>query len=395
MQSGDIEALRKYAGEDPAALQSAMRQSNLVVLAQEQSNKKKLEYLKEEIALTDLAFDNAKQSYENARAQAKANLDLKKQTPGFMGGEPEAVAAVKSAEAELAKFLEPINAALDALGTQREEAVANLVGRFSSNKALKEDIAGTLAQRKERQGTLSTTTAAATVGTAEYNAILAEAAKFDAERARLEEQKMMFAKANYDIGTDSINAAREELSLLASRGALTQQEAAAANFALTAQQAQLDLVQRLKEVEKERFLAQEAYSRKVLEAGGEETSEMLAQYNLIQSTAAISTAKAETANITASLVDRQTQYETVFKDSFKGMTDAIVEFTKTGKLNFKSLVDGMIEGLLRVELQMQTETLWKFLRPSIGSFLFGPAAGSLDAGPGAYPIQKGLLTMQD
>jgi len=53
------------------------------------------------------------------------------------------------------------------------------------------------------------------------------------------------------------------------------------------------------------------------------------------------------------------------------MSDAIIEFTKTGKLNFKSLIDGMIEGILRVELKMQTESLWAALRPSIMSSLFG------------------------
>jgi lambda family phage tail tape measure protein len=379
MQSGDLTALKQYAGDDPAAVQSLMRQSNLILLTEEQNNKKKLEVLKRDIALTDLQFDLAKQAYENAQAQAKANLDLKKQAPGFLGGDPEAVAAVKAAEVELAKFLDPITKALDSLGTQREETIANIVGKFSTNKALKEDIAGTLAQRRERQSTLSETKGAAVVGSAEYNSMLAQAAKFDAEIARSEEIKMMFAKANYDIGTDSISVAREELNLLTSRGALTEQQSAASNLALTTQQAELDLTQKLKEIEKERFLAQLEYSRKVLEAGGEETDEMLRQYNMIQSTAAISGAKAErdyqaklkTANITASLVDRQSQYEQVFKNSFQSMTDAIVEFTKTGKLNFKSLIDGMIEGILRVELKMQTESLWATLRPSIMRSLFG------------------------
>lgn len=379
LKSGKMADLQKYAADDPGIIQSAMRRQNGEVLNREQNNKILIEQLKGEIALSDLVFENRKQSLEFAKQEAQLKLEEKKRGPGFLGGDPSALANLKIAEEELVKFLEPINKALDLLPIQREEAVANIALKLGKNQGVKDEVSGVLAQRKQRQTTLSESRGVAVVGSAEYNSMLAQGAKLDAERARSEEVKMMFAKANYDIGTDSISAAREELNLLTSKGAITTQQSAAQNLALTTQQAELDLTQKLKEIERERFTAQLEYSRKVLEAGGEETDEMLRQYNMIQSTAELSAAKAErdyqaklkTANITASLVERQSQYEEVFKNSFQSMSDAIIEFTKTGKLNFKSLIDGMIEGILRVELKMQTESIWATLRPSIMNSLFG------------------------
>ena len=60
-----------------------------------------------------------------------------------------------------------------------------------------------------------------------------------------------------------------------------------------------------------------------------------------------------------SLSDRQMAYTDLFKQGFKGMEDAIVEFTKTGKLSFSSMIDNFIEGLLRYELQQQQMALLK------------------------------------
>jgi len=217
LRSGKMADLQKYAAGDPAILQSAMRRQSSALLNREQENKIRIEQLKGEIALSDLVFDNRKQELEFARQEAQLKLDVQKRTPGFLGGEPEALAAVKAAEEKLVKFLEPINKALDLLPIEREEAVANIALKLGK--------------------------------------------------------------------VASINLAKEDLSLLASRGAVTQQQAAQQLQTLTNQQAQLDLVQKLKEIEKTRFLAQLEYSRKVLESGEEESTEMLAQYKMIQSRA--------------------------------------------------------------------------------------------------------------
>lgn len=53
------------------------------------------------------------------------------------------------------------------------------------------------------------------------------------------------------------------------------------------------------------------------------------------------------------LTSRVQGYDQIFRNAFSGMTDAIIEFTKTGKLSFSSMIESMIEGLIRFELQQQ------------------------------------------
>ena len=80
-------------------------------------------------------------------------------------------------------------------------------------------------------------------------------------------------------------------------------------------------------------------------------------------------------DLTQSLTDRQLAYGEVFKNSFADMGNALIEFTKTGKLNFKGLIDSMIEGLIRYEMAEQAKMAYAFFRPTLMSginSLFGP-----------------------
>jgi hypothetical protein len=63
--------------------------------------------------------------------------------------------------------------------------------------------------------------------------------------------------------------------------------------------------------------------------------------------------------------ERQNAYADVFKKSFEGMADAIVEFARTGKLSFKDLVNNMIADLVRWELREQASSIYKMLRPGL------------------------------
>jgi phage-related minor tail protein len=57
------------------------------------------------------------------------------------------------------------------------------------------------------------------------------------------------------------------------------------------------------------------------------------------------------------LPQRQQAYAELFTSAFKSMEDAIVEFTRTGKLSFSSMIESFIEGLLRYEIQQQQAML--------------------------------------
>ena len=89
-------------------------------------------------------------------------------------------------------------------------------------------------------------------------------------------------------------------------------------------------------------------------------------------------------NATFELSDRQQAYLDVFKGTFDKMSDVIVDFVKTGKLNHKQLIDSMLEGLLRYELEQQKIALYAAARPGLvsglktaGSFLgFGSSTST-------------------
>lgn len=94
----------------------------------------------------------------------------------------------------------------------------------------------------------------------------------------------------------------------------------------------------------------------------------------------INDGKKEALNLLHQYSDRQLAYGEVFKNSFSSMGDAIVEFTKTGKLNFKGLVDSMLEGLIRYEMQQQAMMAYESFRPGMNTFLssiFGSSSSSL------------------
>ena len=70
----------------------------------------------------------------------------------------------------------------------------------------------------------------------------------------------------------------------------------------------------------------------------------------------------------------------MLKDSgafvFKSMEDAIIQFTRTGKLSFKDLVGTVIRGLLEIQIRAQSTKLFSML----GSFLAPAASGQFSLG---------------
>ena len=134
-----------------------------------------------------------------------------------------------------------------------------------------------------------------------------------------------------------------------------------------------------------------------LAAAGKDTSEIekekaaaLANFESQRSALAITNdGRRRALDLTQSLTDRQLAYGEVFKQSFDQMGDALIEFTKTGKLNFKSLIDGMIEGLIRYELQQQSVALYAAARPALMNLIGGVF------GFGVGPITANAFRAQD
>ena len=74
-------------------------------------------------------------------------------------------------------------------------------------------------------------------------------------------------------------------------------------------------------------------------------------------------------------------------NSFKTMEDALVEFAKTGKLNFRSLADSIVSDLIRIQIRSQiTGPLAKAMEQDGGLWgLLQKAGGSLFGGGGGMP----------
>jgi hypothetical protein len=109
-------------------------------------------------------------------------------------------------------------------------------------------------------------------------------------------------------------------------------------------------------------------------------------------------ARKEAIDLTYSLGARQEAYADIFKNTFIGMADALAEFAKTGKLNFKGLIDSMLSDLIRWELKQQSIALYQSLGGAkgigggIANFLGFGSSSPIDssfAGVGQSPYAKG------
>jgi len=102
-------------------------------------------------------------------------------------------------------------------------------------------------------------------------------------------------------------------------------------------------------------------------------------------------------NATADMASTFMEMNNVVKGAFTSMADALVEFTRTGKLNFKSLVDSMLADLIRIQLRKQMEALFSVMQPGIGGFLKsmfgGPSAGSIPGVTNVPNMDAGITAM--
>jgi len=94
-------------------------------------------------------------------------------------------------------------------------------------------------------------------------------------------------------------------------------------------------------------------------------------------------AKMQAIDLQYSMTDRMKAYDQTFQQAFSNMADALIEFTKTGKLNFKGLIDSMLTDLIRYELKLQMMETYKTFRPGLMSGISAFFGGSNPIGPGA------------
>jgi lambda family phage tail tape measure protein len=133
-----------------------------------------------------------------------------------------------------------------------------------------------------------------------------------------------------------------------------------------------------------------AYAKEFSSATKAQLPEILARYNAtntvyqkeLEGINKVYTATEALAEQQRALPQRQQAYAELFTSAFKSMEDAIVEFTRTGKLSFSSMIESFIEGLLRYELQQQQAMLFKGLGGASG--IVGAGMNLLGLSSGAY-----------
>lgn len=83
----------------------------------------------------------------------------------------------------------------------------------------------------------------------------------------------------------------------------------------------------------------------------------------------------------------------LMSNAFKGMEDALVEFTMTGKLNFSSMATSIIKDLIRIQIQQSImKPLTGLLSSAFGSMFgggFGGALGGAAGGSSIYSLSGG------
>ncbi len=88
-----------------------------------------------------------------------------------------------------------------------------------------------------------------------------------------------------------------------------------------------------------------------------------------------------------SVRDMATQTNNLVTRAFKGMEDALVEFVKTGKLNFRSLADSIIEDLIRIQVRKGiVGPLSQILNAVLPAVFGGGSGGGAALTPGGTPM---------
>lgn len=96
----------------------------------------------------------------------------------------------------------------------------------------------------------------------------------------------------------------------------------------------------------------------------------------------VTDAQIKNAENMRNMTTRQLAYTDLFKNAFKSMEDAIVNFTKTGKLSFTDMINSFLEGLLRYEIQQQQIALFSGMGGAGGlAKIFMQAVGLTTAAP--------------
>lgn len=201
--------------------------------------------------------------------------------------------------------------------------------------------------------------------------IISSALEIKDRDAKTAEQAFIVSSAALDKEISINKIAQDNLSLQSQLGMLDDEALRTKLNLLKVEELKLEQI-------KQMTAAERAYNQEVEKldsareaaggfyVGSKKTEDETARARLLENLSAqksaillVTQAQIDNAQAMADMTNRQLAYTDLFKQAFKGMEDAIVNFTKTGKLSFKDMINSFLEGLLRYEIQQQQMMLFR------------------------------------
>jgi phage-related minor tail protein len=348
----------------PETLAALQQQQGAFAKVAAIASQQQMNLVKAEVDKINAFYVTTKRTLDNDLRAVQAERDL------YLRGEGFRQDSLEQQQATLAGFTAQeasITRQLGLLDSQRELATASRIQVEAQTRNWK-DIIPVAGQAVDIAKTQLNTSARILDITAETN-------KAETDRKNILDQQLQtiklqtidldtrakLSKIQTDTELSLINIQKEELQMQLDRGTITVDSYNQQLFAL-------EKIERVKQRDAKLSQLLSQYTLDMIGYSKEFASATAAQIPEIRARADQTNAlyQAEVSGIERvferteklkeeqkALSSRQMAYADLFKQAFKGMEDAIVEFTKTGKLSFKSMIESFLEGLLRYELEQQ------------------------------------------
>jgi len=348
----------------PETLEAMQQQQGTFAKLAALDQQKRMNLLKRDVDTIGAVYAQTKRELDSELKQAVQDRETYLRGDGFRSDtleeQQEVIAAYTANEARLTKQL-------SLLGNQQELAVATKIQVEAQGRGWK-DIATEAGKAVTTAQTQLAVTSASIDATNKLNT--EEVTRKNNLDNQLESMKLQNIELERDTALTKITS-DTELALLGVRKQELQLEYEKGMITLDNYNQQLDSldkVERAKQREaKTAALVQKytvdaiAYAKELAGATTAQLPEIQARFAAVQrvynaeldGVNKVYTATEALAQQQKALPQRQQAYADLFTNAFKSMEDAIVEFTRTGKLSFSSMIESFLEGLLRYELQQQ------------------------------------------
>lgn len=354
MKTGDVETLRKMAGDSPELVGTIQRMQNAAVINAQANQKANEIKMNSALKLVDVRSEVARKALESQIADLNAGLKDVTLTP--------AEQALKSAETN--KKIEDLNTQIRALDQKTLEQKTDIAKTSGADPA---SVRSALERIKlEGERTAATAKTAAEEKQIELNVTAqVEALKEINEIAKnnldIENNRKI---QSLDVQKQDNDYAKTKLAQQYEYNAISASEYAQKNYGLSIVDAEIEKAKALLEIEKARRLELADLSVKIAERGGVTNAALESERMRIEANAETARkanqsvfedkkriAEWEKDNSTTQ-AKRAQDYANAFKSGIDSLTDAFVNFAKTGQISFKDLANAVIADIARIEIRL-------------------------------------------